>query len=196
MQNVVASTNSVRYFLFTHSHFDHIVELPNIIDKYPETKVVMHRLDYQDIFTRVEWAYNTLGDEFRNALEADPEIKKIFDFDPNSFKKPDIFIEDNQILRLGQLNITLIHSPGHSPGSVCYNIADVLFSGDVLFYRTVGRTDVQHSSREDQIKSVRRLYALFPDETQVFPGHGQFTYIGAEKNENKRLTVNGGDWIN
>ena len=66
-------------------------------------------------------------------------IKVIFTFDPNSFKKPDIFIEENQILKLGHLNITPIHSPGHSPGSVCHHIANVLFSGDVLFYRTVGR---------------------------------------------------------
>jgi glyoxylase-like metal-dependent hydrolase (beta-lactamase superfamily II) len=121
--------------------------------------------------------------------------KVIFDFDPNSFRKPDIFIEEEQILKLGYLNITPIHSPGHSPGSICYHIANVLFSGDVLFYRTVGRTDVQHSSREDQIKSVRRLYELFPDDTEVYPGHGQFTDIGSEKRENERVTINGGEWI-
>jgi len=60
--------------------------------------------------------------------------------------------------------------------------------------RTVGRTDVQNSSREDQIKSVRRLYELFPGETIVYPGHGQFTDIGSEKTENERITVDGGAW--
>jgi glyoxylase-like metal-dependent hydrolase (beta-lactamase superfamily II) len=186
---------TLKYFLFTHSHFDHIVGLPNVISKYPEGKVVMHELDYRDIFTRVEWAEENLGDEFSSVLEANPEINKIFDFEPNSFRKPDIFIEEDQILQLGYLDITPIHSPGHSPGSVCYHIDNVLFSGDVLLYRTVGRTDVQNSSREDQIKSVRRLYELFPDETIVYPGHGRFTDIGSEKRENKRVTVDGGEWI-
>jgi len=119
----------------------------------------------------------------------------LIDFDPYSFKEPDIYIEANQILKLGSLNIKAIYSPGHSPGSVCYFIENILFSGDVLFYRTVGRTDVQNSSREDQIKSVRRLYTLLSDKTKVYPGHGQFTDIGSEKVENKRITVTGGEWL-
>jgi len=185
----------LKYFLCTHSHFDHIYGLPNMRDKFPEAKVVMHRLDYRDIFTRKEWAYKNLGDKFINFLKENPDIKKVVDFDPYSLKEPDIYIGDNKILKLGNLNIKSIHSPGHSPGSVCYHVDNVLFSGDVLFYRTVGRTDVQNSSRKDQIKSVRNLYTLFSDETKVYPGHGQFTDIGSEKVENKRITVNGGEWL-
>ncbi|MFC2084148.1 MBL fold metallo-hydrolase [Bacteroidota bacterium] len=181
---------SLKYFLFTHSHFDHIIEFPNIRDKYPEAKVVMHKLDYRDIFTHKEWAEKNLGDDFINSLLSDPELKKIFDFDPNSFKEPDIYIEENQLLKLGNLNITLIYSPGHSPGSICYHIDNILFSGDVLFYRSVGRTDVQNSNKEDQIKSVRRLYKELSDSTKVYPGHGRFTNIGSEKYQNKKITIN------
>jgi glyoxylase-like metal-dependent hydrolase (beta-lactamase superfamily II) len=92
------------------------------------------------------------------------------------------------------MEIRAIHCPGHSPGGVFYYTGNSLFSGDVLFYRTVGRTDTQNGSREDQIKSVRKIYELFPDETKVYPGHGQFTDIGSEKKENKYITVDGGDW--
>jgi len=65
----------------------------------------------------------------------------------------------------------------------------MLISGDVLFYRSVGRVDGQNSSREDQIKSVKRLYEILPDDTIVYPGHGQFTNIGSEKKENARINL-------
>jgi glyoxylase-like metal-dependent hydrolase (beta-lactamase superfamily II) len=58
-----------------------------------------------------------------------------------------------------------------------------------------GRTDTQYGSRDDQIKSVRKLYEVFPDSTIVYPGHGKFTDIGSEKKENSRITANGGAWI-
>ncbi|MBN1996473.1 MBL fold metallo-hydrolase [candidate division KSB1 bacterium] len=70
---------------------------------------------------------------------------------------------------------------------MCYYIDNNLFSGDVLFYRSVGRTDIQNSSREDQIQSVKRLYKLFPDSTKIYPGHGRLTDIGSEKKENKKI---------
>ena len=141
------------------------------------------------MFTQKEWAIKNLGQDFIDYLLSDPERRKIFDFDLDSFGKPEIFIKDNQIFMLGYSEIEAIHSPGHSPGSVCFHIDNILFSGDVLFYRTVGRVDSQNGSREDQIQSVRRLYKIIPDETKVYPGHGQSTDIGSEKKENKKITI-------
>ena len=83
--------------------------------------------------------------------------------------------------------LDLLVSPRHSPGSVCYLVDGKLLSGDVLFYRTVGRTDVQNSSREDQIRSVQHLYQILPDSTPVYPGHMQFTDILSEKTLNSRI---------
>ena len=183
------------YLICTHGHFDHIIGIPAIKELFPEAKIVMHEDDYKDIFTRMEWAENNLGPDFFEWLKSDPERKKIYDFNVNSFGKADIFINHNQELELGNLTLKAIHSPGHSPGSVCFYADSSLFSGDVLFYRTVGRTDVQNSSREDQIKSVRNLYEILPVYTKVYPGHGQFTDIGSERLENKRITVDGGEWL-
>jgi len=89
-----------------------------------------------------------------------------------------------------KLKIKTILSPGHSRGSICYHVGNVLFSGDVLFYREVGRTDLLGGSGEEIVKSVRMLYTLLPDETKVYPGHGQFTEICYEKIENEEVTIN------
>ena len=185
----------VKYLLCTHSHFDHIIGLPSVHILFPQAKVVMHELDYPDIFTQKEWAEKNLGPEFMAYLKADPERKKIYDFDPQTFPKPDIFAIDEQVLKLGSLKIRIYHTPGHSPGSISFLVGDSLFCGDVLFHRTVGRTDVQHSSRKDLIESVKRLYDMLPDKTIVYPGHGKFTDIGSEKLENSRISIYGGEWM-
>ena len=186
---------NLKYVICTHGHFDHLIGVPAIKDLYPKAKIVIHEDDYKDIFTQKEWAEKNFGPGFIEWLKSDSERKKIYDFDVNLFGKPDIFIKHKQELDLGYLTLKVIHSPGHSPGSVCFYADSSLFSGDVLFYRTVGRTDVQNSSREDQIKSVRNLYQILPEYTKVFPGHGQFTDIGSEKRENKRIKENGGEWL-
>ncbi len=118
-----------------------------------------------------------------------PEIKKWEDYDLSIFVKPDILLEDNQIYKLGNLEIRTLLSPGHSAGSICFHVGDVLFSGDVLFHRQVGRTDLLGGAKETLVKSVRRLYAELPDGTKVYPGHGEFTDIGTEKLENEEVTV-------
>jgi glyoxylase-like metal-dependent hydrolase (beta-lactamase superfamily II) len=68
-------------------------------------------------------------------------------------------------------------------------VEDVLFSGDVLFYRQVGRTDLLGGSEENLIKSVRRLYNELPEKTKVYPGHGEFTDIGTEKVKNEKIRI-------
>jgi glyoxylase-like metal-dependent hydrolase (beta-lactamase superfamily II) len=186
---------TIKYFFFTHGHFDHVMGLPQIRDQFPDAKVCMHKEDYNDMLVQLDWVLNNMGQEFIDDLRNDPKLTKLLEFDATTFGNPDIFIEDGQNYSLGYLKIKTVHSPGHSRGSVCFHIYNSLFTGDVLFYRSVGRTDVQNSSRDDQIKSVRRLYTLFSDEIKVYPGHGQFTDIGSEKVENKRITVNGGEWL-
>lgn len=149
----------------------------------------MHEDDFNDLFTQKEWAIENYGSEFVDFLKSNPETINFLDFDMHSLGVPDIFVEDNQTFQLGSLEIKAMHSPGHSPGGVCYYTGNILFSGDVLFYRTVGRTDSQHGSTEDQINSVRTLYETFPDSTIVYPEHFQPSDIGLEKTGNERITL-------
>ena len=107
-----------------------------------------------------------------------------------TFGVPDLFIDEGQVLEFGSHPIEVMHCPGHSPGSVCFFLGSLLFSGDVLFLNSVGRVDVQHSSREDQIRSVRHLYSVLPESTPVYPGHGEPTTIGHEKYENTKVSIN------
>jgi hydroxyacylglutathione hydrolase len=184
----------LKYVFITHGHIDHYYYLPEIKKQFPKVQWCMNKDDYQGVFTYPEWALKNYGQGWVDTARSDPEIRKYIDFDNQLIGVPDIFVEDNQTLNLGLLKIRTILTPGHSPGGICYSVGNVLFSGDVLFYRTVGRTDTQYGSRENQIKSVRKLYELFPDSTIVYPGHGRFTDIGSEKKENSRITIDGGLW--
>ena len=184
-----------KYVFITHGHIDHFYYAPEIKKQFPKVKLCMNKDDYQGIFTYPEWALKNYGQEWVDNARSDPETGVYIDFNMKSVDKPDIFIEDNQVFNLGSGQIKTIHTPGHSPGGMCFYTGNILFSGDVLFYRTCGRTDTQYGSREDQIKSIRKLYQMFPDSTIVYPGHGQFTDIGSEKKENSRVTVDGGAWI-
>ncbi len=158
----------LRYFLLTHGHFDHVLGLPAIRSSYPDALVCMHALDFADMQTQQEWARRHFGEEALAEWMKDSEFSKVVTFDVSTFDEPDLFLEDGQVLELGEHAIRVLHCPGHSRGSLCYSVGGLLFAGDVLFKGSVGRVDVQNSSWVDQIASVRRLYSEFGDGTVVY----------------------------
>lgn len=178
----------VKYIFATHVHMDHVEGVPRIKERFPEAQVCYGAKDIDDFLLMPEWLKENYPEMYAAMME-NPEIKKWEEYDLSIFVKPDILLEDNQIYKLGNLEIRTLLSPGHSAGSICFHVGDVLFSGDVLFHRQVGRTDLLGASKEALVKSVRRLYEELPDATKVYPGHGDFTDIGTEKRENEEITV-------
>jgi len=178
----------LKYFLLTHGHSDHLIGLPAIRDGYPDAQLCMHADAFADLQTERAWAEANLGEEVLAQWMEHPELRKVVEFDVSTLREPDIFLQEGQVLYLGDHTIRAMHCPGHARGSICYSAGSLLFSGDVLFKGSVGRVDVQNSSREDQIDSVRRLYRELPDATVVYPGHGESTTIGAERIGNERVS--------
>ena len=100
--------------------------------------------------------------------------------------KADILLEDLQAFEAAGFSVQMLHTPGHTPGSCCYYLKDegILFSGDTLFYGSVGRTDFPGGSTAQIVESLHRLTDSLPEETEVYPGHDISTTIGYEKRYN------------
>ncbi|MBB3185853.1 MBL fold metallo-hydrolase [Microbacter margulisiae] len=129
-----------------------------------------------------------MADEFLLAqLAAQSAIFGVpFHEDPQPIGKR---ISENETISFGHTQLRAIHVPGHSPGSLCfYNKKDsVLFVGDVLFRGSIGRTDLPKGNYEELITGIQKKLLILPDETVVYPGHGDPTTIGREKTENPYL---------
>jgi glyoxylase-like metal-dependent hydrolase (beta-lactamase superfamily II) len=178
----------LKYIFATHVHMDHVEGVPQIQEHFPEAQLAYNQEDYEDFLITREWMVEHFPEMIAEMIQS-PEFRKWFEYDMSIFKEPDVYLADNQIYMLGDLEIRTVLSPGHSRGSICFHVKDVLFSGDVLFYRQVGRTDLLGGSKENIVKSVRRLYTELIDTTTVYPGHGEFTDIGSEKAHNEEVTV-------
>jgi len=179
----------LEYFLLTHGHSDHLIGVPAVRGDFPDAQLCMHKDAYVDLQTEREWAMANLGEEvIAEWMQQYPYFHKIVEFDVDTLGDPDVFLDDGDVIHLGNHPIQVMLCPGHARGSLCYHVDGLLFSGDVLFKGSVGRVDGQNSSRDDQITSVRRLYRELPDDTIVYPGHGESTTIGDERTGNKYIT--------
>jgi hydroxyacylglutathione hydrolase len=98
--------------------------------------------------------------------------------------EPARLLRDGDRLEFGPLELELVSTPGHTPGSCCFYSPGLLFSGDTLFAGGVGRTDLPGGSADGLLESVRERIFTLPAETVVYPGHGEFTTVGREKGAN------------
>ena len=96
----------------------------------------------------------------------------------------DIWVDDCDSLKIGDMELKFIHTPGHTPGGMCILIGDTLFSGDTLFKLSIGRTDFPGGSFAEIKKSIHEKLFVLPDDVTVYPGHMGTTTIGIEKRSN------------
>ncbi len=163
--------------LLTHSHFDHVWDLDQgaALLEYgsgssDSTGVFLHAMD-RPVFERLAQQGMAFG------FRISPPHTGI-----------DHYIEDSETISIGQVNLHVLHTPGHSPGSVSYYCdTGFVFTGDTLFQLGIGRSDLPGGNGRQLLESIQvRLFSL-PDETVVVPGHGDFSTIGDEKRYNPYL---------
>ncbi len=164
---------TVKYILNTHGHADHVLgneKMKNVLS----VPVCMHEAD--DLF----FSDTSVRREASKELGLPPP-------DP-----VDIRLKDREIIEVGTLKIEVIHTPGHTPGSVCFLVNGNLFSGDTLFVGAAGRTDLVGGSLGTLLESLEKRLIVLPKETVVWPGHdygeSASSTIGREMEENPYIT--------
>lgn len=155
-KKIAANALQIMAVCNTHGHFDHIRS-----DHCFNTPVYIHRQD--EVMLR---------DASRNFSTMFPPVYR--------YDGVVIPLEDDQTVSFGPLTVRCIHTPGHSPGGMCFLIEDCLFSGDTLFYHTVGRTDITFADHQALLTSLQEKILKLPESTKVYPGHGDPTSIGEE----------------
>lgn len=159
---------NLEYILLTHGHFDHIGGVEKI-RRLTGAKVAV------------------CGDDAEMIKNPDLNGGYFFGYSSVICKDADVVLKDNDIIKLGDSEIKVIATPGHTSGGCCYYCEDMLFAGDTLFYEGCGRCDMATADFNQMKKSLRRLVDTLPDETRVFSGHGGGTTILHEKQMNPYL---------
>lgn len=150
----------VKYILLTHGHYDHTTAVPELHQALPQAEIYIHKADA-----------NGAGSRLFPLAGQIPDLK---------------FYDEGDALTLGELTIQVLHTPGHSKGSVTLKVADVLFCGDTLFAGSCGRTDLAGGSYDEIMASLKKLGEL-PGDYHVCPGHDVTSTLERERRSNPFL---------
>jgi len=157
------------YIVNTHGHFDHTGGNAKLKDR-TRAALAIHSDDTSMLKDSI-----SQGTFFGVTVDASPP--------------PDLLLNDGDILTVGDLSMTVIHTPGHTMGSISLYVAeeDIIFTGDTLFAGSIGRTDMPGGSYTDIIRSIKDKLLIYKDTIKVLPGHGTETTIGWERATNQFL---------
>jgi hydroxyacylglutathione hydrolase len=170
LQSFIAQNKlTPKLLLNTHCHLDHVFGNKFVAEAYKLTL--------------------TIHEKEKKMLELAPVSGLKYNMPFDNYTGELIFLKEGDIITLGNDELQVIEAPGHSPGSICFYCKkqNFIISGDVLFYRSVGRTDLPGGDHQTLINNIRNKLFVLPDETVVYNGHGQTTTIGEEKKYNPFL---------
>ena len=152
----------------THAHLDHVMGVPRL-SRETRAPIYLHPAD-RELYDHV----------IQQGLA--------FGIRVESLPPPDREFVPGETVRVGTVGFTVRHAPGHSPGSVCLVGDGVVFTGDVLFAGSIGRTDLPGADFDTLMRSIERELLVLPDSTMVYSGHGPETTVGRERGTNPFLT--------
>lgn len=153
--------------LLTHGHWDHVMGARELRLAF-DAPIYLHEADralYEHIVEQAEF--------FGFHAEPQPPV--------------DHAIEDGALIEIGPFRFEVLHTPGHTPGGVCFKMSNTVFVGDTIFAGGVGRSDLPGGSHEKLIEGIRRKLLVLDDSVTLYPGHGPPTTIGAERRSNPFL---------
>lgn len=158
---------TIAWVLLTHGHFDHILAV-NDVQRATGAKLAIHKDDL--------WMLNAenLADSMRTFGLSCGAYEEL---------KPDVLAEEGTEIAIGGLTATYLHTPGHTPGSSCIQVGDVLFTGDTLFRHECGRCDLEGGNFENMLQSLKRLSEI-PENLHVLPGHEGESTLDEERRMN------------
>ncbi len=154
----------IKYILLTHAHFDHMLALEEL-RKATGAPLALHKYDAESLLD----PNRTYMAQFAGITE--PPLAA------------EILLDDGDILELGQTKLEVLHTPGHTVGSVCYKSGDTIITGDTLFGGSIGRCDLYGGDEQTIMQSLKRLCQLDGDYT-LYPGHGPITTLSHEREYN------------
>lgn len=154
----------ITHIILTHGHYDHIGSVEDLRREF-QAKVAIHQDDAEMLNNSVKNLASFMGWDF-------------------TIPPADILLQDNQVLEIGEKKLQVLHTPGHSPGSICLLLEDGLISGDTLFEGSVGRTDFPGGDMRKLLNSIHQKLMVLNDNTKVYPGHEAATTIGRERMSN------------
>ena len=161
----------VESVIITHGHFDHVFSCATFTAE-TGAPVIMHPNDVPLL------------------LEM-PETARFFGFKAPPPPQPDRLVREGDVIKVGELTLRVLETPGHTPGGISLSLDGAVFVGDTLFAGSVGRTDLHGGCLEALLQSIRTRLLTLPDSTVVYPGHGPATSIGVERRDNPFLQASG-----
>jgi glyoxylase-like metal-dependent hydrolase (beta-lactamase superfamily II) len=156
----------IKYLLNTHCHIDHVLGNNYVKEKY-KVQFLIHEIELPLLRAVKTYSSNYSFSNYQETL-------------------PDAYLKETDHVKFGNTELSILFVPGHSPGHIGFyhSIQKILISGDVLFQRSIGRTDLPGGNFNTLINSIHQKLFVLPDDVKVYPGHGDPTTIGEEKISN------------